>query len=328
MSTTSTSDHVVCYTADINFLMPSIFSAKSLRGFVAKAQIDIYIFLFHDTSEHQSALDKLIPKLAEDRIFLVITSPSLLENVDTTIFDKGHIPVAAVGRFFLDELLPPQYQHIIYLDGDTWINSDPSKLLFTHIPYPKVALCNDYAAFEGAIWRNKFRHYWSGIKQGNGHNYFNSGVFAASRSAWRVIARQAYEYLLQHPKLCIYHDQSALNAIVNDKRLHLSLRWNFQSTFKYLHLDQEIQPVISHFTRRPKAWQGPVFPWIEQYWLIENIKKEFADFDLPLQSMALQRAHKVSKQKEMKTSLFKNKLIRWLTRQVTGINKYEKLAEI
>lgn len=253
------SEHVVAYTADINFLLPSIFSAKSIRQFIPKEKLDIFIFLFYEDDLDKFDFTKLKAVLAQDHIFLHITTPHFYTSIDLSIFSKGHVPVASVGRFFLSQLLPEKYEHIVYLDGDTWVSQDPSALFFSKIKDSCVAFANDYAAFEGAIRSNKFKNYWSSIGKDQGQYYFNSGVFAAQRSAWQDVSAKAFAYLQSQSAKCTYHDQSALNATVNANRICLSLRWNFQSNLKQLYLDRDIKPVISHFTRGPKPWEAPIF---------------------------------------------------------------------
>lgn len=325
MMTGTHSDHVICYTTDINFLLPSIFSAKSVRQFVAKDKINIHIILFHDKTDDYD-FKGISAKLAEDNIFLQLTTPDFYKNVDTSIFQKGHVPIASVGRFFLCDLLPEQYQHIIYLDGDTWVNQDPSPLIFKQWPENKVAFIDDYSSFEGRLRPAKFQKYWDKIGKAKLDNYFNAGIFASRRDTWKQISEEAFQFLVEHPEKCQYHDQSALNAVVKERRVQLSLKWNFQTNYKFLHLDKDISPVIYHFTRSPKAWEGAAFPWSEQYHQIVPIKQEFAQFDLPLKSIDDARVQQINTDRHKQTMVFKNWLMRKIIRFFTGIDRYEKTS--
>ena len=49
-----------------------------------------------------------------------------------------------------------------------------------------------------------------------------------------------------------------------------ALQWNFQTSFRYLGIENRVNPNIYHFTRFPKPWMGECEPWADIY---EPIKK-------------------------------------------------------
>ena len=91
--------------------------------------------------------------------------------------------------------------------------------------------------------------------------YFNTGVLRISRSGWRDIGDAAWRFLQANEERCLYHDQSALNAVAADRRLPFSLKWNFPIYYRHYGLDKALSPPITHFMSRPKPWNGVFSPW-------------------------------------------------------------------
>jgi hypothetical protein len=54
-------------------------------------------------------------------------------------------------------------------------------------------------------------------------------AFSHSRRTWRSIMADAHNSFAVNTAACKNHDQSALNAVAHDRRVRLSLQWNFQT---------------------------------------------------------------------------------------------------
>ena len=154
------------------------------------------------------------------------------------------ISVTALGRLLLDKILPPQYEQIIYIDGDTQIVSSLRELEELQVPVGKFYAAADYTVLASAL---------------NGESvpfYFNSGVLKFERSGW--IGEKAFKYFAENPHGKT-HDQRALNAVAGPDVIQISNKWNFPKHF--LHLVDQSDLAIVHYMAHPKPWHGVFFPW-------------------------------------------------------------------
>ncbi len=275
----------VCYVTDLNFMLPTLISAVRIRNFVPANKADIYIFSIDDgdgTTEDISTF------LQSFNIHILQINSNKFSGIDWSRTNKTHVPLATMGRFFMDGLLPDSCKRIVYLDGDTWVKRDPSKLIDFKVPEGRFAAVEDISFFcrnDLTSHGHTVRKYFRGLGIDAESGYFNAGVFSVTRKTWRPLANEALKFFMGNTEVCKYHDQSALNAVVGDRRLRLSPAWNFQTPYRYWNVEREIDPVIYHFTQGPKPWNGPVEPWIELFTLYESRISVFAELKLPLERL-------------------------------------------
>jgi lipopolysaccharide biosynthesis glycosyltransferase len=311
-------DCAVCYATDVNFMLPTLISAAGLRRFVPAHRADIYILAFDDDAERITRVAAAARGL---QITIVPMASRMLGGVDWSAANVTHVPQATLGRFFLDDVLPQRCARIVYLDGDTWIRRDPSALVDYRIPEGRLAAAEDISSFccDDVTAHGRFvRDYFHGIGLHPGCGYFNAGVFAVGRATWRTVARDALGFFVANTAACKFHDQSALNAVVGDRRLRLSPAWNFQTPYRYWRTDAEANPAIYHFTQGPKPWTGAVEPWAEMFLPYQREIDRFAALDLPLQRLSssdVARANALSRWQDRKLRyLFPHRL--WTRRRM------------
>jgi len=186
----------------------------------------------------------------------------------------------------------------VYLDGDLLIVGDPTELIEAKIPEGCLAAADDAISFRHSMGFGKttgdIRSYFSALGLKRGAGYFNAGVFAVSRDTWKTLSKEALSYYLSHMDLCKHFDQSALNAIVSNKRKSLSVKWNFQTQFKIWGADRCLEPKIVHFTKNPKPWMGNIDPWGAWYDHYQGELRSLADLNLPLKRVSQEDAKKAN----------------------------------
>jgi hypothetical protein len=125
-----------------------------------------------------------------------------------------------------------------------------------------------YENAAGNYWRTH-KAYLAGLGLHDPSAYFNAGVLAFRRSTWEVMAPRALAFFEEHSQRCLYHDQSALNAVFAGRRERLSLRYNFATDYALLGIADELNPAIIHFSGAAKPWRSIAAPWrgrfIESY---------------------------------------------------------------
>jgi lipopolysaccharide biosynthesis glycosyltransferase len=267
--------------------LPSLVSAARIRRFVPPHSAAVFIFTVGVDPDKVEKTALLLKKKYDIRV--VPMDDRVFDAIDETYLATTRAPLAMFGRFFLEDLLPASCRRIIYLDGDVLCTKDCSMLVDTTVPEGRFAAAEDVIYYRQRIGAGstarRIRDYLSRLGLSPDAGYFNSGVFAVGRSTWRAIAREAYTFFSANLDACKLHDQSALNAVVGDRRLRLSARWNFQTQFKIWGVDRCVTPILYHFNKFPKPWMGPSEPWKEMYALYQSDSSPFASLALPLRAI-------------------------------------------
>jgi lipopolysaccharide biosynthesis glycosyltransferase len=280
-------DCTVCYVSDLGFLLPSLVSAASVRKFVPAHKADIVVFTVGVDGE---VVEKTRRSLDPLGIRIQAIDDHVFSAIDKDRLSTTYTPLATFGRFFMEDLLPQSCRRIVYLDGDVVALRDPSKLIDAAVPEGRFAAAEDTIFYRQKIGiggtAKGIRSYFAGLGLKPGSGYFNAGVFAVSRDTWKQISREGYAYFLEHTDACKHFDQSALNAVVGDRRLRLSAKWNFQTQMKIWGVDSFVEPHICHFNRFPKPWMGPCEPWRDLYAYYQNAITPFGSLNLPLKKLS------------------------------------------
>ena len=262
------SRYAVCLTSDENYLFPALVAASQARVAAPGEDIDIFVMAMGLTDEATEKYSRIAEKYQVKFIHVGRTlfgGQSDNAFVDA-LFKKSKFTFGVLGRLFLDDVLPPEYDQILYIDGDIKIEGSLSELVraptpdgcFLAAPDPKIFWINDdtpEAATERAYMEG------IGIGPDRYHDYFNAGVIRINRSGWGEIGHAAWDYIQANPEKCVCYDQSALNAVSAGRRLPMSIKWNYPSYWDFYKLGPGIRPRITHFMSRPKPWNGAFPPW-------------------------------------------------------------------
>lgn len=261
----------VFFVTDAGFLAPTIIAAAEVRRKTPIDFADIRIVMIDIPYE---VSQRLKDNLAALGIFVDTLSKEYFFTFDHNLYNKTHVPISALGRFFMLECAPDIYGRILYLDGDTWLNGSLVDLLNSQLPIGKFAASEDksyYYRHEIGRTGLRVRNYFSDIGINGDHGYFNSGVLLADVETWRMLSNDAFSFFRRNPKICMYHDQSALNAVAGDRRVRLSPRWNYLSDYFDWGITGNISPQIVHFAGGGKPWKIPTHSYHQKYVDAQNI---------------------------------------------------------
>lgn len=261
----SRAETAVCYITDVNFLAQALATARRLRTFVPVETASVYCVVINVGAD---ALADGAATLRDLGIEILHLSEAEMLKFDQSKFRQNNISYATLGRFFLDALLPERITRVVYFDADTWPVEDPGALIHAVIPEGRFAAVNDMMSYthdEAGSWGAFVRGYFAKLGIDTKRGYFNAGIFATSRRTLREVGNEAFAFFRDNTEACHHHDQSALNAVVGDRRIRLSARWNFQTPFRALDMEGAIKPRLYHFTEYPKAWMGRTEPWPDMY---------------------------------------------------------------
>ena len=171
---------------------------------------------------------------APDRAMLMHGLAGRLEvtwrQIDPEVFDgvhhTPHLTRASLFRLLLPELLPEEFDTVIYLDADVVVVRTLRPVWEIDLAGHEVAAVRDagapFAAGPlGTDWRSL------GLEPGD--PMFNSGLLVIPLERWRSagVSRRAMDILrMQKPR---WGDQDALNAVLRRRWKELPRHWNLQT---------------------------------------------------------------------------------------------------
>ena len=245
----------VCYAIDEGYLLPALVSARQARSLTAAALADVVIVCIGEPSPTTAA--------AEDAAAAMGVR---LLRVPKDAIDGLH-PI--FGRYFLSEVLPDQYSRLVYIDGDTQVRGSLDPLAQVAIPAGGFLACRDpgvlFEQRDGAL-RRKVREQRERMGLAvSPENYFNSGVLAVDRSAWREISRDCVAVYRERREVLAIPDQDALNLAAGRRCTLISNRWNFPGFLIGSRAEAETRPHVYHFMSNPRPWMIAAQPWGEAW---------------------------------------------------------------
>lgn len=171
---------------------------------------------------------------------------------------SGYFSRATYYRLLLPDIVPKSVRRLIYLDCD---------LLIRH-PIEELSTIDLQGLPTAAVMKPvPDNHFELGLK--SAADYFNAGVMVMDLEQWRNLGLhdQALAYSASHRGSMPYHDQDALNAVINGKWARLDPRWNqqfrfFSQTAEAIGLSPaELRrvrkhPFVVHYTTSSKPWHA------------------------------------------------------------------------
>lgn len=265
----------VVYTTDSNYLFPTLVSAMQARRNSSLDKADVLVFCL---DLEASLVDIFRPIFEAENIRLLSITGDMIEG-----------QTAMLARLFLNRYVPAQYSQYLYLDGDVHILGSLDPLIEADVPAGHLLAANDPMTFlladNSRQSRDLSTHLLSiGLSPDQALRYFNSGVLRICREGWETIGLEAWEYYRRNAAPSRFPDQDALNLVAVDKRIPMSLAWNFPIFMRNSRVESRIKPRITHFMSSPKPWHGAFPPWtIESclpYTLAIEAYPPLAPFDL------------------------------------------------
>ena len=246
-----------CFTPDSRFFPPAARAIASILE--AEPDFPHEILIVCEPGDVPPGFDRL-PRPLRDRIVLktVDFSPH-----DRSLTPKGRFSRAVFRRLFLDAVLPASIERIVTVDSDMLIVRPGLSRLsgFDFGGRPLAAACDmiflmDFKGEQDALGQS-FRKARRALGLALDTPYFNAGLMAIDRAAWRAerVTERAVAALCEEPARYPFMEQDALNATLQGRFAPLSPRFNFMGDFFLLGLEGTIDPIVLHFVIPPKPWE-------------------------------------------------------------------------
>jgi lipopolysaccharide biosynthesis glycosyltransferase len=227
------------YAQFMGVALCSIFENKK-----AEYKIDVYVLDGGISNENMRRL-----KILEGRYNFRIIYLKVNLNIFKDFYVSKYITQATYFRILIPSLLP-DINKVLYLDCDVIIMGDIFELYSVDIENYFFAAVADY-------FSENTRNIELNMPLGS--TYFNAGVMLMNLGEWRDrnISFDIINFIKKNPEKLKLFDQDALNAIMWDKYLNISLKYNYVTSLlnkDYLGLRKEISEILIIHYAGGKPW--------------------------------------------------------------------------
>ena len=163
-------------------------------------------------------------------------------------------------RLFIAEMFP-QYAKAIYIDSDTIIQGDVSKLFNTDIGDCYVGACHEQAM----VQVDEYGTYAEKVVGVSRHNFFNAGMLLINCVQFRnkKVLDQFIKYLHIYD-FVVTQDEDYLNLICKDHVFWLDQRWNTEIFCEIPYPIEEAY--VLHYIMTSKPWHYPDCKHANIFW--------------------------------------------------------------
>jgi lipopolysaccharide biosynthesis glycosyltransferase len=201
--------------------------------------IDFYII---DDGISEKSVQKLNTIADPGRITLKwIKSKDAVPKDITIPIDSSGFPLTAYMRVFSPYVIDQDADRLIYLDVDTIVQDDISKLWNIPLGDYTVAAAQDPGKTFDCAWGGVPNYAQLGLPADT--PYFNSGVLLIDPKKWRAegISNEVISALSKYKESVRMADQYGLNVAFANKWLMLDPKWNWFA------FQENVEPFIVHF---------------------------------------------------------------------------------
>ena len=258
MTTTSSIPICVCFGCDSRYVPHMAVTMVSLLDHAAPRPIRFFVFQRDIDQPTRDAFAAMLAPWPHCQIeWIDVTRPDL-----GAFRAEGHLTVATYFRLFIAELLPAEYERVIYLDSDIVVTGDLAALWESDLAgHPLGAVVDPL--------RTEDDHHDRFTKLGLPRDaaYFNGGVLVLDLRQWRErgLTRRLTAFAVANPHKLTWADQDVLNALLHDDHQPLAMEWNLQRRMCHMlphelglsipdYLRLRRAPKIVHFTEALKPW--------------------------------------------------------------------------
>ncbi|MFD2553284.1 glycosyltransferase family 8 protein [Sphingobacterium tabacisoli] len=185
----------------------------------------------------------------------------------------GRLSMATYHKIFLPAIFKEEYEQILYLDADVYLNSSCiSSLMSSYKENKGLAMAVDISEIERKSGLNFHNNYLNRYANLN-HQYRNAGVilFNTKRLAEINYLEQLMNYAEKNKQKLLRHDQTLINTVLSNEISSLSFLFNYQLIDTTIPLLDEFKPKILHFV-------GELKPWNTEFGFIGSFHAEYDSF--------------------------------------------------
>ncbi len=236
----------IFYACDDNFVKYTIVSIYSMMKNASK-DYNYHIYILHtDISEE---MKKKVFDLENENFRITFEDVTdYLVSISEKLPIRDYYSKTTYYRLFIAEMFP-ELSKALYIDSDTVIQGDISRLYEEDIKDAYVGGCHEQAM----IQVNEYGTYAEKVVGISRYNFFNAGILVINCEQFRIkfVLDRFIEYLHTY-NFVVTQDEDYLNLICKDHVYWLDQRWN---TEVYCNIGYPIQEAkILHYIMTSKPW--------------------------------------------------------------------------
>lgn len=250
----------IFYACDDAFVKYTIVSLKSMIENASEDyQYKIYVLNTNISDDMKSRLYDL----QNENFEVVFTDVSdYLKSVTKDLPIRHYYSKTTYYRFFIAEMFP-EYSKAIYIDSDTIVKGDISKLYNTDIGDCYLGACHEQAMVQVDVYGN----YCEKVVGVSRHNFFNAGVMLLNCKQFREKAvLKKFLRLLWEYNFIVTQDEDYLNLICKDQVFWLDQKWNTELTDGLTYSYDIDSAYILHYIMVNKPWHYHQCRGADTFW--------------------------------------------------------------
>lgn len=238
----------IFYACDDNFVKYTIVSLHSMICNASK-EYDYKIYVLN-TNISEKMMDTLYALENDNFTVEFINVTPYLESIADKLPIRHYYTKTTYFRLFIADMFP-QYDKAIYIDSDTIVQGDISKLYEIDLGENYVGACNEQAMAQVDVYGT----YCEKVVGVSRENFFNAGMILINNRIWREknVLDKFIEYLGIY-NFIVTQDEDYLNAICKDNVLMLDQHWNTEITAGMKYDYDEAEAYILHYIMVNKPW--------------------------------------------------------------------------
>ena len=250
----------ICFATDDNFVKPTAVAMMTILLSNRSDDFTFYIITQGITEQNKDILKSTAKKYSQKSSveFCVLTDETV-NTFSSTLKKEDHVSLATYLRIFIPSLLPKNVDKVLYLDGDIICVDSIKELYETDLADFSMAAAHDSRTADP----ESFSRLGYPIENG----YAAAGVLLINVDWWRKndVQNKTLAFVTEHKDICKWHDQDALNKILNGTIKFCHIKYNTYETIFYgeinypTSLSKEVQeaqqnPVFIHYCSGRKPW--------------------------------------------------------------------------
>lgn len=250
----------LCFATDDNYVKPTAVAIMTILLTNRNDSFNIYIITQSLSEKSKDILASTAKRYSsESKIIFCFLKDSILTDFSSTLKKQDHITLATYLRLYIPALLPKQVSKVLYLDGDIICAGSLKKLYESDL--------DGYSMIAAHDERTEDDENFNRLKYPKENGYAAAGVLLINVDWWRKnnVQEKTLDFIEHHKELCKWHDQDALNKVLNGTIKFCHVKYNtyeqlFENENNYPQsLRKETaeateNPVIIHFSSGRKPW--------------------------------------------------------------------------
>ena len=248
----------IFYACDDAFVKYTVVSMHSLITNASREYKYVLHILYTEISDE---MKNVVNKLADDcfEIRFVDVTP-YLQSISDKLPLRDYYSKTTYYRLFIAEMFP-DYTKAIYIDSDTVVRGDISKVYLTDIKDAYLGACHEQVM----VQIEQYGTYVERVVGVSRYNFFNAGLMLINCEQFRLhfVLDKFIDYL-HYYNFVVTLDEDDLNLICKDHVYWLDQRWNTEVFGTLPHPVEQAE--MLHYIMTNKPWHYEDCLYGEYFW--------------------------------------------------------------